>query len=46
VVKEGYSRMGIKFFYSGISPTLVMAGPLHILIMLSYEKLSKIMPEF
>lgn len=46
VVTDGHRRMGYKFFYSGISPTILMAGPLHMLIMLSYETLSNVMPEF
>jgi hypothetical protein len=46
VVRDGYGRMGMKFFYSGISPTILMAAPLHMLIMLSYEKLQVIVPEF
>jgi hypothetical protein len=46
VIKDGYGRLGFKFFYSGISPTFLMAAPLHILIMLAYEKLSEVMPDF
>lgn len=46
VVRDGYKRLGYKFFYSGISPTFLMAGPLHILIMLAYEKLQVVMPDF
>ncbi len=46
VIQNGYRKMGYKFFYSGISPTFFMAGPLHMLIMISYEKLSDNMPEF
>jgi len=45
-VADGRKRMGYKFFYSGISPTILMAGPLHMLIMLSYETLSDVMPDF
>ena len=36
VIKMGYRKMGFKFFFTGISPTLVMAGPLHIIIMITY----------
>jgi hypothetical protein len=46
VIREGHGRLGMKFFYSGISPTILMAGPLHILIMVLYEKISEVTPEF
>ena len=46
VIADGYRRMGPKFFYSGSSPTFLMAGPLHILVLLSYEKLSDLIPDF
>ena len=37
----GYKRLGFKYFYQGISPTFALAGPLHILLMVTYEQIAK-----
>lgn len=37
VIREGYQRFGIRFFYFGLTPTLIMAFPLHITVLILYE---------
>lgn len=42
VVRDGYQRLGFRFFYQGISATFLHSFPLHILLLLTYEVLNDI----
>ena len=42
VAKEGYLKYGSKFFYTGIGPCALMAFPVHVIIIIVYEYLTKL----